>query len=282
MRRALLALPVLLLVVSSAAEGATTRLELFGNRLFIPATVNGVRVNALLDSAAEMSLIDDHFARRLHVRYGTDQVVNGSGGQDKGRFAHGLSLAAAGITLRSTTALVLDLRDLSQRLVGRPVSVILGRELFDSARLRIDIGRGSLAVVPRTRTPRGARVALTTERGVETLPASIEGQPPVRAEFDLGNGSDVLVGKDYAERIGLLAPGRIVGRGEGGGIGGRVSRDMVVLRTLSIGGRTFDNVRAAIDPTAHSADLNVGTAILRHFVITTDFAQHALWLEPRP
>jgi predicted aspartyl protease len=280
MKRALLALPALLLVASSTAAGAETRLALFRDRLFMPVTLNGVRVTALLDSAAEMSVIDDDLARRLRLRLGTEQPVNGSGGRETGQFAHGLSIDAAGLRLRHRTAVVLDLADLSARLVGRPVPMILGRDLFDAARLRIDLGRGRLARVARSRAPGGERFALTAERGVETFPASVEGHPPVQAEFDLGNGSEVLVGRDYAERIGLLAPDRVVARSEGGGIGGKVTRDIVVLKTLAIGGRTFENVRAAIDATGHGGDLNVGTSILRHFLITTDFPQRALWLEP--
>jgi predicted aspartyl protease len=281
MKRALLALPALLLLASSVAGAAETRIELFRNRLFIPAVVNGTRVVALLDSAAEMSVIDDDLARRLRLRLGSDQAVNGSGGADKGRFAHGLRVAAAGIRVTGTTAVVLDLRDLSQRLVGRPVAFILGREIFDAGRLRIDIQGGRLAAVPRSRAPAGERLGLVSQRGVETIPVSVEGQPPVRAEFDLGNGSEVLVGRDYAQRIGLLTPERVVGRSDGGGIGGRVSRDIVVLKSLSIGGRSFHNVRAAIDPTGHAGDVNVGTSILRQFIITADFPQRALWLEPR-
>jgi predicted aspartyl protease len=260
---------------------AETRIELFRNRLFIPVSVNGTRVTALLDSAAEMSVIDDDLARRLRLRLGSDQAVNGSGGAEKGRFAHGLSLSAAGLRLRHMTAVVLDLRDLSQRLVGRPVSLILGREIFDSGRLRVDLARGTLAAIPRTAMPLGERFPLVTAHGVETFPVSVEGGPPVRAEFDLGNGSEVLVGKAYAEQTGLLAPERIVGRSDGGGIGGRVSRDIVILKSLTVGSRTFENVRAAIDPTGTAGDLNVGTSILRHFLITTDFPQHTLWLEPK-
>jgi predicted aspartyl protease len=207
--------------------------------------------------------------------------VNGSGGTEKGRFAHGLSLSVAGLHLRHMTAVVLDLKDLSQRLVGRPVPLILGREIFDAARLRVDLARGTLAAVPRTASPPGEHFTLVTKRGVETFPVSVEGRPAVRGEFDLGNGSEVLVGKAYAERIGLLTPDRIVGRSDGGGIGGKVSRDIVMLKSLTVAGRTFENVRAAIDATGTAGDLNVGTSILRHFLITTDFPQHALWLEPR-
>jgi predicted aspartyl protease len=280
MKRALLVLPALLFLASSTADAAPARIELFRNRLFIPATVNGVPVTALLDSAAEMSILDVPFAESLRLRLGSDQAVNGSGGSDKGRFAHGLRLVAAGVRVRSTTAIVLDLHDLSQRLLGRPVSVIVGRELFDSARLRIDIGRGTLSAVSRTQRPHGVRSPLTTFRGVETFPVAVEGAT-AQADFDLGNGSEVLVGRAFAERNGLLAPGRVVGTAEGGGIGGRVTRDIVVLRSLAVGGRTFENVRAAIDATPTAADVNVGTSILRHFLITTDFPQHALWLERR-
>jgi predicted aspartyl protease len=281
MKRALLALPALLLLASSVASAAETRIELFRNRLFIPATVNGARVVALLDSAAEMSVVDDDLARRLRLRLGSDQAVNGSGGAEKGRFAHGVRIAAAGMRLPASIAVVLDLRDLSQRLVGRPVALILGRDFFDAGRVRIDLSAGRLARVPRSRMPRGERLDLVTDRGVETVPAAIEGLPPVRAEFDLGNGSEVLVGRAYAERAGLAAPDRLVGRSDGGGIGGRISRDLVTLKSLTIAGTTFRDVPAAIDPTGHAGDLNVGTSILRHFLITADFPQHALWLEPR-
>ena len=38
---------------------------------------------------------------------------------------------------------------------------------------------------------------------------------------------------------------------------------------------------AAIDPGETASDLNIGTSILRHFIITTDFPNRTVWLEPR-
>ena len=55
----------------------------------------------------------------------------------------------------------------------------------------------------------------------------------------------------------------------------------VILRNLRVGGREFTDVPAAIDPGETASDLNIGTSILRDFVITTDFAAGAIWLEPR-
>jgi hypothetical protein len=167
----------------------------------------------------------------------------------------------------------------SARLIGRPVEMLLGRDLFDNAVLRIDIAGCTIDIVEGA--PRGARLPLSEHRGTPAIPAAVDGHAPVQAVFDLGNGSEVMVGRAYAQRIGLLEPKRIIERRSGGGLGGAQERDIVSLRTLTIAGRTFRDVRAAIDPGETASDLNVGTSILRHFLITTDFAGHAIWLEPK-
>jgi hypothetical protein len=91
-----------------------------------------------------------------------------------------------------------------------------------------------------------------------------------------------MIGRAYAEKIGLAKPQRITGQAAGGGIGGAVIRDMVILKSLTVGGRTFHDVPAAIDASASAADLNIGTSILRHFIITTDFSERSIWLAERP
>ena len=280
--RILSLLPLMMLPACAAGQAAPpARMEVASDRLFLPVSLSGETVPGLLDSAAEMSFVDDDTAARLKLKLAGAETAKGTGGTAEVRFAEGVRIEAAGVSLPSTTLAVLDLQDLVERLFKRPVEAVVGREFFDSGRLRIDIERGLVSAVPREAEPKGVRYSLTTHRGVESFPAAIEGQAPVQADFDLGNGSEVLVGRAYAERIGLTAPGRIVAREKGGGIGGGVERDIVILKTLTLGGRTFRDVRAAIDPTENAADLNVGVRILRHFVITTDFPQHALWLEPR-
>ena len=52
--------------------------------------------------------------------------------------------------------------------------------------------------------------------------------------------------------------------------------------SLTVAGRTFRNVPAAIDDQPNANDLNVGTSILKEFLIVTDFKQRAVWLAPRP
>ena len=274
--RLVLAAAGLLLGAPAAAEP----LELFNGRLFVEATLNGEPVRALLDSGAEMTVLDDDYAAARGLAAEGSATGRGSGAETfEARFVRGATIAAAGVTLADRTVAVFDLDEVARRLVGRDLDMVLGRDLFDAARLRIDIEGGTIAVCADE--PRGARLPVTDRRGIPTVPVSIEGEPPVQADFDLGNGSGVMVGRAYAARLGLTAPERIVGRASGGGLGGAVERDRVVLRSLVVAGREYRDVPAAIDPAEDAVDLNIGTSILRDFVITTDFAEGAVWLEPR-
>jgi len=270
-----------LLSVLFAGPAAAEPLEMFNNRLFVGVSVNGTATRALLDSGAEMSILDDDFAARAGLSGSGSATTHGSGaGTMEARFAEDVAVRAAGEDLRQRVA-ILDLGEVSGRLIGRPLDMILGRELFDRARLRIDISGGTIDPAPAGE-PAGVRLALGDHRGIPTIAAAVEGQAPVATVFDLGNGSEVLIGRAYAERIGLTVPDRIVERRSGGGLGGAQERDIVILRSLNVGGREFRDVRAAIDPGETASDLNIGTSILRHFLITTDFAGRAVWLEPRP
>lgn len=254
-----------------------------GSRILLASRINGHAVTALLDSAAEATLVDRAFARRIGL--GPGQAVSGQGsGQSsfEARLVEGVTLEAVGLRLDNQTVAVTDLTDVGRRLLGRRVDVILGREIFDAARLSIDLVRRRIAVVPASATPPGTRLELVTEHGVETIPVRVEDGPVVRATFDLGNGSAVLIGRAFAEHAGLLADGRPLGTDRGGGLGGEAARQTLTLRSLEIAGRRFEAVRAAVDPQPSASDLNVGLALLRDFLITTDFAAHAVWLEPRP
>lgn len=254
-----------------------------GSRLLVDAQVNGRAVKALLDSAAEATLIDPAFARGLKLAGGTTVTGQGSGNASfDADLIKGVELQVFGLTLADQTVAVTDLADVGRRLLGRPLDVILGREIFDAARLRIDIEGRHIAVVSRDAEPKGIRLELTTENGVETLPVGLEDTGLQRAVFDLGNGSQVLIGSKLAARLHLLSDGRKVSSARGGGLGGETARQLIELHSLEVAGRTFTDVPAAIDSQPSAADLNIGVSILRHFVITSDFAAHALWLQARP
>jgi predicted aspartyl protease len=263
----------------AAGPAETASLIVRGDRLFIPARINGTETDALLDSGAELSFADKAFAEEIGLVTAGSETARGTGGEEEVTFAQGVSIETAGIVLEDRMIAVLDLSELSARLIGAPLTFVVGRDLFDAARLSIDIEAGRIETVARDSEPAGVKLLLDTQKGIETIPVSVEGGAPVQADFDLGNGSEVLIGAAYAERMGLTAPERIVGQKTGGGIGGEVTRDLVVLRELEIAGVAFHDVAAAIDRTENAADVNVGVRVLRNFRMTVDFAEKSLWLE---
>ena len=131
-------------------------------------------------------------------------------------------------------------------------------------------------IVDKKAPPPGLRLPLTADAGIESIPVRVNGTA-VQAEFDLGNGTDVLISRAVVNRLGL----RIIGRKAGGGIGGGVVRDLVRIKSLDLGGLHLRNVVAAIDDQSNAGELNVGTSVLKHFLITVDFAGHSVWLKPK-
>jgi len=259
------------------AATIATRLRVAGDRIFLPVVVNGIATEALLDSAAEATVLDTAFADRLGLKGGQSVTARGSGkATAQATLVPGVTIGAAGLVLRPPSVAVVDLSDISRRLTQQPINVVLGRELFDAARLAIDIGHGTLAVIDRRREPAGERLALTARRGIETVPVAVEGVPAL-ADFDLGNGGRMLVGKAFAKAHGL--PGRrLVTTVGGGGIGGETRQTAFALHRVELGGRSFLEVPAAIDASDTAADANVGVSLLKNFRIITDFAERAIWL----
>lgn len=262
-------------LLAASAPLSADPLLFYNGRLFVRAQVNGVPTEALLDSAAEASLVDPAYAARAKLPQGSAQTIRGSGGQAKARVVENVAIRALGVDLHPDAVVVTDLADLSKRLIKRPTELVLGRELLDAARLRIDIPHGRIEAGGKAR-PGGVRLPLTRHAGVESIPAIADGLE-LNAEFDLGNGSQPLISRAVANRLHL----RTVTRERGGGIGGPLMRDIVVLKRLELAGMSFPNIRAAIDDQPNADDLNIGTSILKHFLITTDFKQRAIWLQPQ-
>jgi hypothetical protein len=263
-------------LVATASAASADPLKFYNGRLFIAADVNGLPTEALLDSGAEGSIFDPAFAKRAKFSEGTPQVIKGSAGAEQARIVEGVTITTLGVELHPEAVVVLDLNDLSNRLIKRPTQAIVGRELFDAARLQIDLAGGQIATVGKEKAPRGVKLPLTAHAGIEAISVKANGLD-AQAEFDLGNGSNATISRDFAKKLNL----KILGKKAGGGIGGAIQRDFVRLKTLEIAGKRFHNLEVTIDDQPSHNDMNVGTAVLKSFLITTDFKNRAVWLAPR-
>ena len=267
---------MLAILALMAAPAAAEPLIYDNGRIFIRAEIAGVATEALLDSGAETSLVDPVLARRAGLPPGAEIDIKGSGGTEKARFVYGPRIAAGGIDLGEQELVILDLAPLSRRLIKRPTEMIFGRQLFDKARLRVDILGGRWDVLKPEDKPSGTALKLEKHAGIEAAPVLVNGVPAL-ADFDLGNGSKVMISKAMADRLGLKPHGQE----KGGGIGGELVRDLVMIDRIEVAGRTFRNIEAGVDALDNAGDLNIGTSILQHFIITTDFPARTVYLEAR-
>lgn len=264
-----------------APEPATEpNLRVAGNRIFLPAIINGVATEALLDSGAELSLVDTAFGEEIGLVPSGSAEARGTGpGTQQVQFANGVILEAAGQALEDKVVAVMDLSDISARIAGHPLTVILGRELFDAGAWRLDVEAGVFTRHSTDALPRHGALALSDAHGIKQVDVLINGVP-VKADFDFGNGSEVLLSQTFAERAGLLAPGNIVGTKMGGGVGGEIERTLVRVDALEIGGHLIEDITAAVSPQSDGAEANIGVSVLRRFQMTIDFPGNRVWLEP--
>jgi len=269
MRRILLAS---LLALSGSAEAEPLIVD--NGRLFITAKINGVQTEALLDSGAETTLVDPVLANEAKFGPGKPVRIKGSGGEQDVVLVSNVRIEALGQSIPPTEVVVMDMTDLSTRLIKRPTRAIVGREVFDAAPIRIDLAKGDVRALEKTDTPTGIKLPLTTHGGIETVPVTL-GPAKVQAVLDFGNGTGLMISKELAAQMGL----KPVGKMNGGGIGGEIERDVVVLPDLTLAGRRFHNVEASVDATSSRAELNIGTPVLKHFVVTADFKGRAAWFE---
>src|SRR5579862_6863577 len=97
-RRTFLALVVAASLSRAAAHAAGAgNLTVIGNRLFLDISVNGRKVRALLDSAAESSFMDASFAKALGLEPDKTVVARGSGGDTDASLVSNMHIAALGL-----------------------------------------------------------------------------------------------------------------------------------------------------------------------------------------
>jgi len=262
-------------LLALSANAAAEPLIVDHGRLFITAKINGVQTEALLDSGAESTLVDPVLAKEAKFGPGKAIQMKGSGGEEEVSVVPGVRIEALGQIIPSTEVVVMDITALSTRLIKRPTRAIIGREVFDAAPIRIDLAKSDVRALSAKEAPAGTRLPLTTQGGIETVPVTL-GKFDAHAVLDFGNGTGVMISKELAAQMGL----KPIGKMKGGGIGGEIERDVVVLPELTLAGQTFRDVEASVDETSSRAALNVGTPTLKHFVVTADFKGRAAWFQP--
>lgn len=259
-----------------------------GSRIYVPADVNGNATHVLLDSGAEATILDKAYAESIGVRPTAIVPAVGTGGRDVAELASGVTIRVGAVELRDMTVAMIDLKPIAA-MIGKPLPVILGKEVLNALTVDLDFAGKTIAFHDPAHFrpgPGAVPVPVTSVGGIHAIPAVIEGQGPVLVDFDLGNGSPLLVFPNHWKPRRMLE-GRQISKALSGAIGGLKPRDVAVVKTLTLAGVTFRDIPAvfgeddgsAFDNTRTAG--NIGMPILSRFKLTTDYSRERLLLTPR-
>ena len=274
--------------VSWQQSGSSVPFNLYqGNRVIADGTINGQRVDLLLDTGAGVATIDRAYARSIGIAEGQKIQARGSGGAVEAELVTGITLAIGGLTLSNVTAMVIDMSVVSKG-IGRPVPVVLGRELFDNVALTFDWPQSRMILSrPEDFKPAtDARVMELgrSEIGLNTVEVSVVGLPPIKAFFDLGAGSPLSLPKEYWTAHPELA-GLRYGEGQAGGVGGLHSTRNVTVPRIDFAGEQFRDVPIVLGQGAAKGavtEAKVGIGLMQQFRMTMDLGRNRLFLEKLP
>lgn len=251
----------------------------------LKGTINGRPVDIILDSGAGSTVVDRALAD--HLRLPMSGAVNaiGASGTTDGVRVGGFTLAFSGFSVDypEASAVALDLS--GSGIVGTPLAVVLGRDIFESAIVDLDLPGERIAFSrPEHFRPPSGVVSLPLRpdnKQLRWLEVSIAGQGLVPATFDLGSGLALEVSGEFAHERRLL-DGRQTSTWMAYGVEGIAPYTIATLPSLRVGGATLPNVPVAVteswqDP--HTPAV-VGMPVWRRFRVITDYAHDRLWLMP--
>lgn len=276
-------------ILESAPSTGWLPFEFFRRqRIILPAVVNGFETYAILDSGAEMTALDTEVARAAGLTGTGSVTAEGTGGTAEVQFASDVAILVGDLELRDVTVAILDLGELGRRLLGRPIPVILGKEIFNETVVDIDYPNSRIAFHDPalwSYEGGGTTVALPELADSRVVEISVEGGEPILASFDIGQGSALALFEAYVKGSGLLE-GRRSSTRRGGGVGGEVISPITTLRTLNFGGVQFQNVPVTLSLGAEGSfdtereQGNLGTDIYSRFRMIVSYGSDELYLEP--
>lgn len=290
MRHVLLAL---LLAVSISAQPARVPIELVGNRVHLPVSVNGSAPGSfILDTGAARSPVDTDFAELARVGAAGRTKVMGAGGSQNVEVAKPMTLAFAGLNVRTEKVPLIQFDPISLR-IGRPLDGILGYEVLQRYVVEIDYEGSAVSFHDRKRyTPPAGAVRLPIRFNHGRVPVADVGitlpdgrSVTARVLVDTGAGGSLGLNRAFARKhqVELENPVEMpLGYGVGGGTHGRSGRvaaiDFAGFRLERPVVNVFDANHGAISQS--SIDGVLGGEILRRFTVVTDYSRKQLLLVP--
>ena len=210
----------------------------------------GIRTRALIDTGAQVSVIDRAYAqaRGLDSGFGPPMVAYGVGGGAQVVRGVRVDMALAGLTVAGLTMAAADLGPVAgPQGLGTPV--IIGQDVLVRTIADIDFLRRRIAFRPPEGyvRPAGAVAAPVRRNGRSLLAHVVVEGHPLDVVVDTGANGFLALTRQTAERSGLL-DGRPLRPSESIVLGGVHQGFYMTVRRLGFGAREWLNIPAHVFP----------------------------------
>jgi hypothetical protein len=278
-----------------ASGKASVPFQLVNNHVIVSARINGRGPYPLLVDTGGHNILTPVTAKSLAI--GSEGHSTG-GGSGEATTVNGYALVSSievgGARMRDAMALTLDFSPAD--VEGLVLGGMLGSEFLERFVVEFDYGRKVLTFIDAaqfTATDRrraGTAIAMEFYDHMPQVTGTFEGRP-ARFNLDTGSRSDVSITAPFADRMGLrgLYPQGITVT-DGWGSGGPARSFVVRAERMTLGTVAVARPIAGLSVAKRGVmadenfDGNVGSGLLKRFVVTFDFAGNQLYLRrlPRP
>ena len=265
----------------------TVPVELTKDRIYVYATVNGVRGKFVLDTGAGTIAFTDSFARRAGAkRIGAD-TVTGIGGSATANLYKADTIAFGANVLHDVIIYTgLDERGSSESdVVG-----LIGFDLLAGAIVELDLDGKILRIMDPAKVQpdasKGMVVRVDLADGTPRVAMTVGGRVPVLATLDSGNPMHVLFSQSLVSRdrvsfftdpTSLLSLVQV----QIYGVNGNETVRCGQLQSLELGPVVYRPVPACASPSMSHNDVLVGLDFIRAFNVVFDYPDGYLLMMPR-
>ncbi len=274
--------------IEGGASSVTLPFRLLNNHIYITATVNGKGPYTFIVDTGGHTLIAPHLVTEVGLKTVGVMAMSGSGEKTAASgFTHVDEIALGAVRMRNQLGFAANIYE--PAIEGIQVDGMVGFELFRRFAIEINYGQQRLTITdPRRFQPTHAGTAIPFVF-YDHLPM-VTGQIadfPARFDIDTGSRSEIdITGPSVsAHRLLERFPNGATAV-TGWGVGGPSHSYVVRLPSLSLGevavekpvvGLSRDKGGALSDP---NYDGNIGSGLLKRFVVTFDYAHQTMYLKP--
>jgi predicted aspartyl protease len=273
--------------IEGGAASTTVPFRLLNNHVYVQAFVDGKGPYTFIVDTGGHTLLSPHLVKEVGLKAVGEAVTSGAGDDHSTTgFVHFDEIAIGGVRLRDEIGFATVVYDKS--IEGIPVDGMIGFELIRRMVTQIDYGRHTITFSdPALFQPKdlGVAVPFVFYDHLPDVKGWVDGLP-ARFDIDTGSRTELDLTSPFVAAHDLRAEfPKGTSAVTGWGVGGPARAYMVRLPSIKLGSVQIGGIAAGLSEAKGGSfadpnyEGNVGSALLKRFVVTFDYAHEVMYLK---